>query len=240
MFLSLKLSCQVLAAITVVQASESSSETRDETTLQDRFIRPRGLNATTTGNKLTVTDPTSSSNGPSISTHPLQYVNLDLSTSPVVQDCVNGNGSPVVQDCSCSTEQLAAQAINDAITMVQAVKGLWNDVLYLPILEKFIGAPGYQSCQTSAASSWIDCEFLRQKPGCKRLTRTATLANLAKVQKYQWLPYDPRWQSVYSGNLSVYCATGVPPQQPDFTAECQQGGYFGWVYTSRSENVCPP
>ena len=236
MFLSLKLSCQVLAAIIVVQASDSFSETQGETALKDRLIRPRGLNATITGTKLTVTDPTSSS---SIPTHPPQYVKVDLSTSPVVQDCDNGPGSPVVQDCSCSTEQLAAQAINDAVTMVQAVEGLWKDVLYLPILEQFMGTAGYQSCQTSAASSWIDGEFLRQKPGCKRLPRTATLANLAKVQEYQWLPYDPRWQSIYSGNLSVYCATGVPPQQPDFTAECQQGGYFGWVYTSQSENVCP-
>lgn len=123
---------------------------------------------------------------------------LDLSKATVVQDCDNGTGIPVVQDYTCSTKLLAAGAIDDAITMVQAVKGVWNHTLYLPILQRYMGStigygPGdYQSCQTPEASSWISGKYPKPMAECKYSLRTATLEDLAEVQENQWLPYDLR------------------------------------------------
>ncbi|KAL9074062.1 MAG: hypothetical protein Q9161_002471 [Pseudevernia consocians] len=183
MFLLFNLFCQTLAVVTVVQASYSSFKSKDQPDLKDRFIRSRALNVSIAENKVAVANSTTSSISSSIPTHSLQHVKLDLSTTQIVQTCDNGTGSPVIQDCSCSTERLAAQAINDAITMVQAVKGVWNDVLYLPVLEQYMGAAGYQSCQTSQASSWIDGEFLKQTVGCKHSPQKATLAKLANARE---------------------------------------------------------
>lgn len=243
MFLSWKILCQTLAAVTVVQASQSSSETKDRNGFNRRVIRPRGLNATTAESEAAIVSLTTSSHGSSVSAYPLQHVELNLLTAPVVQDCDSGNGEPVTQDCSCSTKQLAAQAISDAITMVQAVQEVWNDVVNQPILERYMGAAGPPSCLTSEASTLINGEFLKQVAGCGHSSRTATLANLAKVQEYQWLPYDTRWLNDYSGSHSqpfVYCATGVPPPQSAVTVECQENGPIGWAYTSHSEAVCQP
>lgn len=167
MFVSLNLLSQVLTAVTVVQASQPSSETRDHKGSENRFIRPRGSNATSVNatvarSKAVVADSTT---GSSLSS---RLVNLGLSITSIVQECVNGTKNPVVQDCSCSTEQLAAQAINDAVTMVQAVKDVWSDNFHLAILEQYMGAAGASSsCQTTEASSWIDGDFLRPTAGCK-------------------------------------------------------------------------
>ena len=241
MFLSFNLFCQTLAVVTVVQASYSSFKSKDQPDLKDRFIRSRALNTSIAEDKVAVADSNTSSISSSNRTHSLQNVKLDLSTTPIVQGCDNGTGSPVIQDCSCSTQQLAAQAINDAITMVQAVKGVWNYQFYEPVLEQYMGSDGDgSSCQTSQAESWIDGEFLKQTAGCKHSPQKATLANLANIQEYRWLPSDPSWLSDYSGNLSVYCATSVPPPQTVFTADCQQEGSFGWAYTSDSDQVRPP
>lgn len=155
MFLSWKILCQTLVAVTVVQASQSSSETKDRNGFNRRVIRPRGLNATTAESEAAIVNLTTSSHGSSVSTYPLQHVKLNLVTAPIVQDCDSGNGDPVAQDCSCSTKQLAAQAISDAITMVQAVQEVWNDLVNQPILELYMGA----ACLTSEASTWINGEF---------------------------------------------------------------------------------
>ena len=244
MFLSLRLLCQSLAAITFVQASLLSSKTKHQNGSKSRYIRSPVLNATTAGSKSAVVNLTTSSNRLSISTHPLQEVKLGLSTTPPVQECGNGTVSPVVLDCTCATQQFDAGAINDAITMVQAVQKVWNETVYLPILQQYMGLGNdYTSCQTPQALSWIAGKFSQGMAGCKRSQRTETLENLAKIQEYQWLPYDPNWLSNSWGDLSelfAYCATGVPPSQPDFTATCYQDGAFGWVYTMDGTQVCLP
>lgn len=80
MFLLLRLICQILAAAIVVQASQSSSETRHPNALSSRFVRSRGLNATRVGSNLTVIDS---------ATNLLQRVHLDLSADAIVQECDN-------------------------------------------------------------------------------------------------------------------------------------------------------
>ena len=48
------------------------------------------------------------------------------------------------------------------------------------------------------------------------------------------MPFDENWISDYSSNTSAlyaYCATGVPPSETKFTAQCLSDDSFGWVYT---------
>lgn len=168
MFLSLlKLLCQIVAAVNVVQASHSSPEPKDRTSLKSQFIRSRGLNTTLlAGSNGTVTDFTSTSNGSRVPTDLIQHVTLGLPKDPLVQDCANNEGTSVVfQDCSCSTKQVAAQAIDDAITMVHAVQGVWSHPANSPILEYFMGGDAYQSqsCKYPYAVHWIDSESLKHK-----------------------------------------------------------------------------
>ena len=242
MSLSLRLLSQVLAAVTFVQASHLFSKTNDQNGSKNRLIRSPQWNATTAQNKIAVGNPTTSSNRPNIPFHPLQHVKLGLSKPAIVQECANGTGDIVVQDCTCSTQQLAAQAIDDAVTMVQAVKGVGNDPGYAPILQQYMGGFGYASCQQS--SSFIDGRLPKRMAACKNSQRTETLESLVNIQAYQWLPYDPHWLSNKTGDvsnlISAYCATGVPPQQPQFTARCNQDSPFGWVYTTNGAQVCLP
>ena len=154
-------------AVTVVQASQSSSETKDRNGFNRRVIRPRGLNATTAESEAAI-----------------------VLTAPVVQDCDSGNGEPVAQDCSCSTKQLAAQAIGDAITMVQAVQEVWNDLENQPILELYMGA----ACLTSEASTWINGEF-SQAGG--RMWALIANSNLGKPSQSTRIPMATlsRWSA---------------------------------------------
>ena len=162
MVLSLKWICQTLAAVNIVQASNASAKTKDQNTLESRFIRSRGLNTTIAGSKDTVTDSKTTSNHSSVSVDPFDHVKLglprhSLPSPTIVQECVNtGSTNPVVQDCDCSTERLATQAIEDAITMVQAVKGVWNDDANLNILDRYMG----DSCRTQ--HKYIDGEFMKE------------------------------------------------------------------------------
>ncbi|CAF9921715.1 hypothetical protein IMSHALPRED_005256 [Imshaugia aleurites] len=227
MFLLLNLMFQTLAAIIIVQASQSFSETTHQNALKNRFVRSRGLNATTAGSNLTVIDSTTSPHALNTSTNLLQRVHGNLTHDVFVQECDSGNGSPVVQDCSCSVQQLAAQAIEDAITMVKTIMGIWNDKAYSGYLQQYMGTINSEipsdSCTSPAASAWID----------------ATLSNLAELEEYEWLPSDPNWIKDYSDDLSelsVYCVAGVPPQQNAFVAQCpstsSEYSPFGWAYTS--------
>ena len=157
--------CQILAAAIIVQASRSSSEKRHPNALSSRFVRSRELNATRVGSNLTPIDSTTS-HPISTSTNSLQRVHVDLSADVVVQECDNGDGSTVAQDCSCSVQQLAAQAIDDAITMVKTVMGIWNDNAHSSILQQYMGPVGSEftaSCTSPKASAWIDGEFLKRK-----------------------------------------------------------------------------
>ena len=140
MFLSVKFLCQSLAAVTSKRASHLPSKSKEQNGSKTRFIRSPEINATIAGSKVPVVNLITSSNESSVSTNSLQYAKLDLSKATVVQDCDNGTRSPVVQDCTCSTKVLAAGVIDDAITMVQAVKGVWNDTVYLPILQRYKGS----------------------------------------------------------------------------------------------------
>ena len=79
------------------------------------------------------------------------------------------------------------------------------------------------SCQTPQAEEWINGKPPKRIAGCKHSQQIDTLENMAKRQEYQWLPYEPQWLRGQWGNLSelfAYCATGVPPPEPDFTARC--------------------
>ena len=169
MFLSLKVLSQVLATATVVRAFQYHKG------LENQFLRPRGLNATglnatcvnATGVNATVAGckavVVNSTTGSSLYTFPTQLIDLSHSKASILQECDDGTNNIVVQDCSCSTEELATQAIKDAIIMVQAVKDVWNEEVHWAILEKYMGA----SCQTPEASSWINGDFLRPTAGCK-------------------------------------------------------------------------
>lgn len=42
-------------------------------------------------------------------------------------------------DCEGAALATVGQAMSDAVTMAQAVKGVWNESQYLPILEKYMG-----------------------------------------------------------------------------------------------------
>lgn len=127
--------------------------------------------------------------------------------------------------------------------MVQAVRDVWNDEVYSTILEQYMGAAGYSSCQTPEASSWIDGESLKPTAECTHSPRKATLGRLAEFQEHQWLPYNPNWLDEYAISLSVselfvYCATGVPPSQElQYTVGCQQNGTFGWAMASYASFV---
>lgn len=169
MFLLLRIVCQILAAAIIVQSSQSFSEMKHPDALSSRFVRSRGLNATRVGSNLTVIDSTTSPHAINTSTNSLQRVHLNLSANDLVQQCDSGNGEPVVQDCSCSVQQLAAQAINDAVTMVKAVKGIWNDVAHLGILQQYMGSTLY-SCTSPNASAWIDGEFYKKTARFKHLS----------------------------------------------------------------------
>lgn len=165
MILSFKLFCRTLAALNFVQASHSSPETKDQNSLKSRFVRSRGLNTTIAENKNTVVSSITTSNRSSVPIDPVQYVRLGLTQDTSVQTCANNNNSPTVQDCSCLTKQVAAQAINDSITMVQAVQGSWNDEANLSILKQFMGGETYESesCQSEDITQFIDSEFLKQR-----------------------------------------------------------------------------
>lgn len=165
MFLLLRLICQILALSIIVQAFKSSSEAINPNALKSRFVGSRGLNATRVGSNLTVIDSTTSPHASNTSTNLLQRVHLGLSADVIVQDCDNGNGSTVVQDCTCSVQQLAGQAIDDAITMVKTVMGVWNDNTHLGILQQYMGGVGSESddsCTSPEASAWIDGELLKE------------------------------------------------------------------------------
>lgn len=170
MILSVKWFCQTLTALTIVQASHSSPATKYQHSLKSRLIHPRGLNATTAENKNAVANSITTSNRSSVPIDPVQYVRLDLPKNTNVQDCAMNNSTPVVQDCSCSTKQVAAQAIDDAITMVQAVYKVWNDEANVLILRQFMGGERYQttseSCQTESVAQWINREFSKQRWMC--------------------------------------------------------------------------
>lgn len=224
MILSCKVFCQILAALNFVRASHSSPETKDRNSLKSRFIGSRALNTTTAETKNKV-DSITTSNSSSVSTDSTQYVRLGLSPNPVVQSCINSTDTPTVADCSCSTEQVAAQAINDAITMVQAVQGVWSDEVNLSVLKQFMGGEGSESesCQGEGIAQFVN----------------TMLAYLANISQYRWLPSDDNWISDYSSKTSAlyaYCATGVPPSQTAFAAQClPYYDSFGWVYTPDSE-----
>ena len=156
-----------------------------------------------------------------------------------------------MQDCSCSVQQLAAQAIEDAITMVKTIMGIWNDKAYSGYLQQYMGTINSEipsdSCTSPAASAWIDGESLYKIARCQHSSPTATLSNLAELEEYEWLPSDPNWIKDYSDDLSelsVYCVAGVPPQQNAFVAQCpstsSEYSPFGWAYTSNETKVCPP
>lgn len=248
MFMSLKSLCQILTAVTFVQASHLSSPTKDQNGSKSRVVRSPQWNATAAESKAAVVKPTTSSIASSIIPHPLQHVELDLSTATVVQNCGNGNGTTVVQDCTCSTQQLASQAINDAITMVNAVKAKWSDVAWAPILQQYMGGSSeYPLCQTEYASGWITGKLPKRMAGCKHSQRIDTLENLASISEYRWQPYDPLWLSGQWGTLSelfAYCASGNPPPERAFSFTCPQGiqdnSPFGWVYTKDGDQVCLP
>ena len=261
---SLKLLCHTNLAVTVVQASLLPFEPIGST---KALLRTRGLNATqelngdqrlnttrrldaaqglnatrktnTTiaGSKVFLAGPGIPPHSSAVFTQPVQHVQLDVSAPPVVQTCENGTGSIVVQDCTCSVQELAAQAIDDALTMVKAVKGLWGSTMYQTILYNYMGGPGHQSCLTPEASDRINSKLLVRKICCNHSRRTGSLENLADVKEYSWLPYDTRWSSDYSGDLSVYCAAGLPPRQSSFFAQCQDQFSMGWAYASYSEQV---
>ena len=258
MLLSLQPLCHTLLAITVVQASLSPFELIES---KKAFVRTRGLNATqelNTDRRLNATRRLNAAQGLNATqktnttiagskvflagsgtpfTQPLQHVQLDVSTPSVVETCDNGTGSIVVRDCECSVQELAAQAIDDALTMVKAVKELWDSAKYQTILYNYMGGPGHQSCLTTEASNRINSELLVQKICCHHSLRTETLENLANLKEYSWLPYDTRWSSDYTGDLSVYCAAGLPPRQSSFFAQCQDQFSMGWAYASYSEQV---
>ena len=246
MFLPLKLMCPTLAAAAIAQAFQPSSETIDRKVPKSGIARSQRFNARTTRSNVTVIDSTTSSNPSNISIDPLQHVQFNLSTAAFVQNCDNGTGNPVILDCSCSVQQLAAQAIDDAFTMVQTVIGSWSEETYLPILDQYMGSQYRPDFPT--VSTWINGKFLKRKAGCKHSLRTATLSHLTQIQEYQWLTYDSRWLSDNSGassELSVYCMPGVPPPQPKyFTASCtstsSQDSPFGWAYTLNDTKVLPP
>ena len=117
------------------------------------------------GSNLTVIDSATSPHAINTSTNLLQRVHLDLSADAIVQECDNGDGSVVVQDFSCSVQQLAAHAIDDAITLVKAVMGIWNDNAHSGILQQYMGSidsDSSDSCTGPEASAWIDGEFLKK------------------------------------------------------------------------------
>lgn len=168
MILSVKWFCQTLTALTIVQASHCSPATKDQNSLKSRLIHPRGLNTTTAENKNTVANSITTSNRSSVPIDPVQYVRLGLPKNTNVQDCAITNSTPVVQDCSCSTKQVAAHAIDDAITMAQAVYRVWNDEANLSILRQFMGGERYpsESCQTEKVAQLINREFSKQRWMC--------------------------------------------------------------------------
>lgn len=230
MFLPLNLLFYTLpAVIVVVQASYSSLESRSQRRSQSSSPSPRGLNTTIAGSKDTA------SIGSSHSTNTTQHVKLGVPSRHLVQDCSNGTIStdPVAQDCSCFAKQTAAQAIDDAITMVQAIKGVWDHTLNLPILYEFMG-----DC---ANSEDIGGELPKQLAGCKYSPQSGVLAELASTS-YSWLPYDPTWLKDYNdvtSALYVYCADGVPPAGADLGLDCTQvsADYsYGWTYPASKPN----
>ena len=137
MILSFQLFFRTLAALNFVRASHSSPPTKNQNSFISPFIRSRAFNTT------------------------VQHVRLDLAnTNSIVQTCTTDNSTVTVQDCSCSTQNKAAQAINDAITMVQAVQGVWNDEANLSIRQLFMGT---ESCENEETVVIIDSEFPRQR-----------------------------------------------------------------------------
>ena len=143
-FRPLTLLCQILTAVNVVQTSLFSIERKEENNLKSRFDHPRGLNSTIAGSKGIIANEIDPSNRPSVAVNPSKYVQLKSLSYLLAQQCSNISSSttPVIQDCTCSTKVLAAQAIKDAVTMVQAVKEVWRDEANLPILYQYMGAPG--------------------------------------------------------------------------------------------------
>lgn len=67
------------------------------------------------------------------------------SNSTQENSIINGN-------CDAQTKLIANQAIDDAITMVQAVRGVWKEEQYRPVLQKYMGA----DCLDSTPAAWID------------------------------------------------------------------------------------
>lgn len=83
-------------------------------------------------------------------THNTEGLNVESiapQTSNSTQDdrIINGN-------CDAHTKLIANQAIDDAITMVQTVRGVWQQEQYRPVLEKYMGT----DCLDSASVAWID------------------------------------------------------------------------------------
>ena len=167
MILSFQLFCRTLAALNFVRASHSSPQTKDQNSFISRSIRSQAFNTTTAENKTTVVKSTSTtaSNRSSVPIDTVQYVRLGLAdTSAPVHTCATDGSTITVQDCSCSTKKVAAQAINDAITMVQAVQGVWYDEANLSILQLFMGGSEENGvCQDEETVSTIDSEFLKQR-----------------------------------------------------------------------------
>ena len=124
-------------AIVVVQASSpSSSEKKDQNALKRAVHITQGLNSTTTTSSVAVS----------------------------TQKCDVLIPDPGVQGCSCSIEEPAAQAMDDALTMVLAVMKVSNYTMYSAILEKDMGGSvdgggGSNTCQTNTASDSIGGEF---------------------------------------------------------------------------------
>ena len=247
---SFQLLSYTLLALTLAQASLSSNEQIEP---KNAFLSPREvnmareLNATQQWNatrelyasqKLNATRKTNTTVGnkfflDSSLAPPVEHVQLNAS---IIQTCDNGSGSPVIKDCSCSRQQLVRQAIDDAITMVQAVKGVWNSPAYGNILSQYMG----KSCQNQDNQKWIDSELVLPSLNCNHSLRTATLANLANVKEYNWMPPDNDWLDDYSGDLTVYCENDLPPPQSKFTANCNKEDSMGWAYTLNNGQVSRP
>ena len=168
-----------------MQATPPSLFPSDQTNHDERLVHNRGVNLTNVANKLALAGSANSStsttmtapdihrnttragdkyapagsanslNATSIIARPVQHVQLDLSGPPIVQTCDNGTGAPVTQDCTCSMKQLAAQAIDDAITMVRTVKDVWRENAYGEILEQYMG----WGCINPGPSGWIEGRF---------------------------------------------------------------------------------
>lgn len=128
------------------------------------------------------------------------------SNSTQENSIINGN-------CDAQTKLIANQAIDDAITMVQAVRGVWKEEQYRPVLQKYMGA----DCLDSTPAAWID----------------RTLSNIANLKIRWWWIVNAAGAALLSDWVYTYCGeTDVLTFAGGYSPSCDSNS-LTWSHTSK-------